>query len=340
MIFRQDRLIYPLQQVELVATGFSRWFRPVIFYSAGLSRLLARGFSHRILVSLLLFCLLCFCARADQPTFAGSIGPLSAILDELTSPRARVECVLPAGASPHTYAARPSDVRKIERGTLFWVAPQLDGWAVRLPAARKIEVLPLLPKEFRLGWEGMHDEHDEHEKGGGDAANIDPHFWTDPLTIKALLPALVVKLSEIDPTGARIYRANAERMSARLDALDRELLKILAPVRGRPVVLFHPSFRYLMRRYNLPLAAVIEPAPGKEPGPRGMMELVTRVKSAKAHALFTEPQLPRHVAEAVAESAGVPLYELNPLESVNPTMKGGIENLIRSNALILKKGLQ
>ncbi len=304
-------------------------------------RRVARGWSR--------FCLLLVLgtalpARAGQPVFAGSIRPLAAILDELTSPRARVECILPAGASPHTYAARPADVRRIERGTLFWVAPQLDGWAARLPAGRTIEVLPLLPKEFRLGWDGLQDEHEGHA-GHADAATtdtdaVDPHFWTDPAAVKALLPALVAKLSAIDPAGAPVYRANAGRMSARLDGLDRELAQTLAPVRGRPVVLFHPSFRYLLHRYGLPLAAVIEPAPGKDPGPRGIMELVARVKAARARALFTEPQLSRRVAEAVAEAAGLPLYELNPLAGADPKATGGIEDLIRSNALVLKKGLQ
>ncbi|MCE5231199.1 metal ABC transporter substrate-binding protein [bacterium] len=274
--------------------------------------------------------------RAEQPTFAGSIGPVAAILDELTTPRTRVECILPAGASPHTYAARPSDVRKIARGTLFWVAPQLDGWAARLPAARKIELLPLIPKEYLLGWEGLHDAHDHDAHDAHDhASDIDPHFWTDPLAVKALLPALAARLSEIDPAGASLYQSNARAMARRLDDLDRELAKLLAPVRGRPVVLFHPSFRYLMRRYGLPLAGVIEPAPGKEPGPRTIMELVNKVHAAKARALFTEPQLPRRVAQAVAEAAGVPLYELNPLGN-----SADIESLIRSNAIVLRKALQ
>lgn len=290
-------------------------------------------------------CLMCLIfvafspARADQPTFAASIGPLAAILDELTSPRARVECILPPGASPHTYSTRPSDLRKIERGALFWVAPQLDGWAERLPAARKIEVLSLLPEPYRLGWGGLHADH-EHGDRNHATGDIDPHFWTDPLAIKAILPALVSKLSEIDPAGAQLYQSNAKRMGVRLDALHAELAKTLAPVRGRPVVLFHPSFRYLLRRYGLTLAAVIEPAPGKEPGPRGIMQLVARVKAAKARALFTEPQLSRRVAEAVAETAGLPLLELNPLETADPTKTRRIEDLIRSNALILKKGLQ
>ncbi|MEN6626143.1 MAG: metal ABC transporter substrate-binding protein [Candidatus Sumerlaeia bacterium] len=305
-------------------------------FSKAKPRIPARCASLGPLWIFLLYCSLAFCpARAGAPVFAATVRPLAAILDELTSPRAHALCLLPPGASPHTYAPRPSDVGRLQDATLFWVSPALDGWAARLPAARRVEVLPLLPQPFRLGWEGIHDGHEHGHEEDHDGA--DPHFWTDPLAIKALLPALAAKLAEIDPAGAGVYAANAAAMAARMDRLDRELGRALAPVRGRPVVLFHPSFRYLLKRYGLPLAAVIEPAPGKEPGPRGLMELAAKIKGAGARSVFTEPQLPRRVAEAVAEAAGVRLYELNPLD---PGPGGSIGDLLRANAATLRKGLE
>ncbi len=281
--------------------------------------------------------------------FVATIHPLAAILEKVTEPRARVVRLLPPGASPHTYEPSPSDVRIAGRAPgLFYVSDELDGWASRLPAEKRVMVIDLVPPSYRLPMDAHshdhageelnldepgHEEHREAEpdegKLAGEAAGslTDPHFWTDPLTVKATLPGLVDRLGALDPEGRDVYARNAERFAAELEFLDAEVSERLASVKGKTMVLFHPSFQYLLRRYGLRLAGLIEEFPGKEPSPRDLQALIQTMREAGVRAIFSEPQLSRRVADALGEAAGLPVYLLDPV--------GGVEGRVSYRELIL-----
>ena len=176
--------------------------------------------------------------------YVTTIRPVGAIMEKVVGERAEVVCLLQPGASPHTYAPRPSDIRRVERASaLICVGGGLDAWAVDFSVRKKIALMELLPAEYRLRMA-------EHVYGGHGGGVIDPHFWLDPLAVKAVLPKLAEILCGIDPEGGEIYRANAAGFGRELDALHEELRAALLPVKGRPVFLFHPSMNYLLKRYE------------------------------------------------------------------------------------------
>jgi ABC-type Zn uptake system ZnuABC Zn-binding protein ZnuA len=235
--------------------------------------------------------------RDPRPSYLVTIPPLGAILREVVGDRATVTVLLPPGASPHTFEASPYDADAAERANaLFSVYPTLDGRVSHLSSARQIRFFDLVGEEFRKF---------------SDEGGFDPHFWTDPRAVKSILPSLVKDLTELDPAGAATYEAGAKRFSAELDALDAELTATLAPVKGQAAVLFHRSMAYMLSRYGLRVAAVVEPSPGKEPTARDLENVIDRARSQKARAVFTEPQLPRRPAEVLAESTGLRLGELD-----------------------------
>lgn len=264
--------------------------------------------------------------------YAATVHPLVEILRALTAGRAEVIGLLPPGASSHTYEPRPSEARLSERAlTLFYVSPQLDAWAAQLPARSHTAVLELIP----------HDELHSFDAHDHDATHpvIDPHFWSDPLVVRAAIPGLVQRLSELDPDGSSVYRANGEKLSSELTSLDSEIRAQLGEhVHGKPVILFHPSLLYFLRRYGIEYAGSIEPSPGKEATPSYVMEMTAMIREKNVRAIFTEPQLARRPAEIVAESAKVPLFELDPNGGV-PGRETYAE-LMRYNASVLKRALQ
>ena len=264
--------------------------------------------------------------QGNQVVYIATIQPLAMILRELCEGRADVVCLLKLGASPHTYEPKPSDATAAARAyALFYVDDSLDGWAAKLDAKRKVKVFDLVPAELRLEFYGMHIVEDEHEdkpesessdthesEHKHEHSGIDAHFWTSPTTVKATLAALTDELVRLDPEGATAYKVNRDKLAGKLDTLDGEVKSKLAPFAGSQIVLFHPSFRYLMRDCDLKLAGVIEPAPGREPSPRAIAKLKLIVKERGVKALFSEPQLPKSPAETLAREAGLPLYELDP----------------------------
>ena len=274
--------------------------------------------------------MLAACApRREPPRFVATVLPAAYILRAVVGDSAAVAVLLPAGASPHTYEPRPSDVDAAQRArALFFVSPLLDGWAARLPARRHDELLALVPAPMRRPLE---------EPAHGDQT-VDPHFWTDPRTVAAMLPALADTLCAIDRARCAGYREHAAQFADTLRALDAELAARLAPLRGRAVVLFHPSFGYMLARYGIAIAGVIEPSPGKEPTPKDVEALAGAIRRTGAAVVFTESQLPRRPAAVVAEVAGVRLAELDPLGGVPG--RDSYTALMRYNAAVLRRSVR
>lgn len=255
----------------------------------------------------------------SRPLYMVTVTPLKLILDPVVATRAQVKVLLPAGASAHTYEPRPSDLQQLSASTaLLWVGAGFDGWAAELGAPASIELLKLVPPELQLDMEQnrMDDAAKPagaQEEGSSKApAELDPHFFTDPLAVAEMLPALAAELSRLDPAGAEAYQRNADAFGVKLLKIHQELDGMLADCGGKAVILFHPSFGYFLDRYAMNLAGVIEEFPGKEPSPKDLQNIATFARQLGVRALLSETLLPRPPAEAVAEACGLPLYELDP----------------------------
>lgn len=278
-------------------------------------------------------------SQPRRPVYVATVPPVAMLLRAVAGERAEVVTLAGGGASPHTYEPRPSDARlAAESLALFYVADGLDGWAARVPAPRKVALLPLLPEPMLLpgdvaGAMHIHDADDGHEHG-----EFDPHFWSDPRAAAAVLPGIVAAMVQADPAGKPDYEAGAAAFGGELAALDAALAAELGPLKGKPVVLFHLSMQYFLRRYELRLAAVIEPSPGKEATPKYLEQVINAVRVSRARVVFSEPQLPRRPAEAVAEAAGVRVAELDPYGGLPG--RESYADLLRYNAGVLQGALK
>jgi zinc transport system substrate-binding protein len=76
------------------------------------------------------------------------------------------------------------------------------------------------------------DDHDEHAHGEYDA-----HIWLDPINAKAMVHEIEEALASRSRNAAK-YEANAEAVSARLDALIAEVSAELEPVKGKGFIVF------------------------------------------------------------------------------------------------------
>ena len=176
----------------------------------------------------LLFLLIAFgCTKTENKNeIVATIYPFKTILQEIVGNRFEVKSILPAGADPHTYEMIPSDFQSIQNSKAFFFgAMKLDGWASKLDVKNKIELITLVPKDFLIELKVRHHHHgsdiEEDENFG-----IDPHFWTDPNTVKAMLPNIISELIRIDPQGEATFKSNAEAFSKKLTDLDLSLIHI------------------------------------------------------------------------------------------------------------------
>lgn len=281
-----------------------------------------------------------------QPHYVVTLPVLASIVAPVTKGRATTRTVLSAGDSPHTFEPRPSTVRAVRQSqALFYGADVLDGWAANMQAPRSHALLDLVPAQYVHAFpqdtsasestpeaDTVHD-NTAHSHGTG---TLDPHFWLDPLAVRALVPPLADTLCTADPAGCTTYQSNAEALTDSLQTLHRELEEILAPVRDRPFMASQPFLHYFVRRYGLSQVAVVETSPAHEPSARRIHQLTQRAQASNVRAIVYQRQLPATAARAVAEGDGLPMVALDPL--------GGADidtymALMRHNAWMLREAL-
>jgi len=254
--------------------------------------------------------LLALPAAADAaPRVVTSFAPLHSILAGVMDGIGAPEMLVKAGASPHTYAMRPSEARLLEEAQLvFWIGPDYETFLRRPLAslagrARAVSMASLpgltkLPARSGGAW-----EVDDHGHGHKHAANAtDSHMFLDPRNMMLLAQAAANELARLDPGNADRYAANATKTVAGLEALDRELAATLRPLAGRPFVVFHDAYQYLEARYGLSPAGSITISPERRPGAQRIQRIRERIRRVQAACVFAEPQFEPSLVRTVVEA--------------------------------------
>lgn len=261
-------------------------------------------------------------ASETKKSIAVTLPVIAMIVRELAPDDVEVVSLLPAGASPHTYDPRPEDIALVEGTLLFAADPGIDGWAADLPAGTTVFLSSMLADTFKIrpafDFEEEHsdDNHEGHGKSEdkhADHGGWDPHFWTDPLAVANILPALGEHLCGELPASCTDILTKQKAFDETLQKLHEETKHTLAEAAGKPVMLFHLSFQHLLDRYSIPIAGVITPFPGKEPTPKEIIKLIETIKAKHVEAIFTEPQLPRAPVDVIAENSNFTVYSLDPI---------------------------
>lgn len=254
---------------------------------------------------LLLLPLLAVGFLLHRPVSAGpmkvfvSIAPQKYFVERVGGNRVQVFVLIPRGADPHTFEPRPADMVELARSAAWFTigVPFEGNLFPRISSANP--ALALVRTE-----EGI-----ERAESGDEG--VDPHIWLSPRLVKRQVERILAGLIQADPAGERVYRANARRFQAELDALDREFKMLFAPVRGKSFWVYHPSWGYLASDYGLNQVAI--EAEGKEPGGAELARFIETAREKKVRVIFVEPQSSARSARTIADSIGARLVPADPL---------------------------
>ena len=261
-----------------------------------------------------------------------SIAPLADLARRVGGDRVVVSTLVPPGASEHTWEPAPRDVARLRDVRLFvTVGVGFEPWAGRLVDASSQTVTIV---DASQGVDLIAESDDDAP------AHANPHYWLDPISARACVPRLADALSALDPEGREGYQRRAEDLRAQLDGLDREIRARTSRFTSRGLVTFHAAWDYFARRYGLTVVASIEAFPGREPGPRRVVEIVGLVRRDKVRAVFAEPQSSAKAAEAIAGECGVPVRVLDPLGGDGVPGRGDYFSLMRYNVAVLEEALR
>lgn len=276
---------------------------------------------------LIAFALLAACSRTPKENLIiTSSRPAYLIIHEIVGEQIPIKNLLSPAASPHTFSPGPSEIKAVSKANIvFYIADNLDGWAADLHAGHAVEMINFLPGAMKI-------RSEDHDCDGND-----PHFWLNPLAVKAILPDLCKELSKIYPEYKVDFERNSKKFSAELLALDSAVKSNLSAKSGKSVFTFHPSFNYFLKQYGLTFGGSIEAFPGKEPSPNYIADLTSRINSVGAKVIFSEPQFSKDIAQTIAELTQTKIAVLDPLGSAKEVAT--YHDLILHNSLILLENL-
>ncbi|MGL4318768.1 MAG: zinc ABC transporter substrate-binding protein [Pseudomonas sp.] len=277
------------------------------------------------LSALVLLCLFSLTARAEVQVLT-SIKPLQLIAAAVQEGVGTPGVLLPPGASPHNFALRPSDVRRVQSADLlYWIGPDMETFLPRVLASRQapaVAVQGLPGLTLRHFGEGEHEHEHEHASGDADhdehdhahqPGSLDAHLWLLPANARVIAAKMAADLTAADPANAARYQANLQAFGQRLDALDTQLKTRLAPLAGKPFFVFHEAFDYFEAAYGLQHVGVFSVASEVQPGARHVAAMRERLQAAGPSCVFSEPPLRPRLAETLSAGLPVKLAELDGL---------------------------
>lgn len=291
----------------------------------------------------LLLTLLSSSAALAEVRLLTSIKPLQLIAAAVQGDLGSPEVLLPPGASPHHYALRPSDVRRVrEADLLYWIGPDLESFLPRVlagrakPAVATQDLAGLHLRHFGDS-HAVHDEHDEHKVADQHdhdhrPGNLDAHLWLLPANARVIAVQMAADLARVDPANAARYQANAQAFGERLSALDQRLQTRLNGVVGKPYFVFHEAYDYFEAAYGLKHAGVFSVLGEVQPGARHVAAMRERLQQTGPTCVFSEPPLRPRLAETLSAGLPVTLAELDAMGGALPVDANGYEALLENLA--------
>ncbi|CED70889.1 high-affinity zinc uptake system protein ZnuA precursor [Aliivibrio wodanis] len=265
-------------------------------------------------IQLILLCLMTFCGTSVQAmAVLSSVKPINLIVQELTKGVSESSYLVSSSASPHDYALRPSDVRKIKQADIVvWYGDDLEPFLSKIIADKKnvITISEFSSVEFY-----HFDEHgeDEHAHEGDHHHSTDPHFWLGPKEALGVAKEITVQLTKNDPLNKDKYESNLNNFENKLAQAVETISKQLKPVQHKGYFVFHDAYGYFERYFEMNNLGHFTVSPDRKPGAKSLIKIKKSLLERKAVCVFSEPQFEPAIVTTITRGTDVNKGELDPL---------------------------
>ncbi|MBY7730841.1 zinc ABC transporter substrate-binding protein ZnuA [Vibrio bathopelagicus] len=250
---------------------------------------------------------------ASASTILTSFKPIQMIVTELTQGVSEPDVLMNSNASPHDYALKPSDVKKVHNADmLIWFGPDLEAFLTKVIGSKEnvIKISDIPGIELR---EFGHEEHDAHE--GHDHGSHDPHFWLGINQVEVAAKFISAKLIETDPDNAMAYQENLESFLINLKEKEQSIREQLAPVKDEGYYVFHDAYGYFEQEFELNNLGYFTVSPDRKPGAKSLIAIKKTLVRDNVQCVFAEPQFTPAVIESVTRGSNTKQGQLDPVGS-------------------------
>jgi zinc/manganese transport system substrate-binding protein len=299
-------------------------------------------FSRVALVFLAAVLALSACAgrvSGGKKTIVVSYSILGSAVKDLVGETFDLVVAIPDGMDPHEWEPSAKDIETINKAALV-VENGLGlegGMEKALGQARKAGVKFFSASDHIAvrtvgAGEGIPSGDPDQAIGAQD-----PHLWTDPLAVKAVVDALADEIKAEFKVDLLKRRAD---LDSRLVALDAEVAASVSkvPAERRKLVTGHESMGYFAQRYGFKLVGAVVPSLSSQAeSSAGELAALKKLITANGvKVIFTELSENPKVAQALAAEAKV---EAIPLITHSLPKNGGYADFIRGLASTITSAL-
>ena len=228
---------------------------------------------------------------------------ITALAKEVGGDRIKLTGIIPAGADPHEFEPKPSDLVAIEGAKLILRhGIELDSWLDDTLRAGAGATVVTVTDGITLA---------QFEEDGKTVD--DPHVWHDPDNDKIMVDNIAKALDAADPANKATYDTNAAAYNQKLDDTKMQVQAIIneIPPDNRKLVTNHDAFGYFARAFGLTIVGAVIPSVSTEaePSAQDTAALLDTIQKEHVKAIFAESSVNPKLATTLANDAGVKIVD-------------------------------
>jgi zinc transport system substrate-binding protein len=234
-----------------------------------------------------------------------SIAPVMSYIEAIGKDRVDTTLMVEAGASPHTYEPKPSQMVAITMADLYFaIGVEFENiWLDKFHSLNScLEVVHLDSGIKKLYMSNLHTKN----------AKKDPHIWTSPTNIETIATNIYKALVKADSKNSDFYKKNYDDFIAHIEEVKKEIKSSLKDTpKGSKFMVFHPSWGYFANEFGLKQIPIeIE---GKKPKPQELLSILKEAKRANIKAIFTQPEFSDATARVISSELNIDVIKVSPL---------------------------
>lgn len=258
------------------------------------------------LVLLSLFCVFLY----SKPTISVSVAPQAFFIEKIANDTLNINVLMPQNVDEHLFELKPTTMRELEKSDIYFTIG--------------LEFEKIFNEKFRQNFPKLHfvnsqenislmamKEPDSQKDENSQKNSLDIHTWLDPVLVQTMAVTMFKALSEQYPQHKELYEKNLNAFLAELDSLNLQISSKFDTIKNRKFIVYHPSWGYFARRYDLEQIPVeIE---GKEPKPKELKKLIQEAKKENIKVIFVQPGFPENAAKALSKELKARIVVINHL---------------------------
>ncbi|WP_279176784.1 metal ABC transporter solute-binding protein, Zn/Mn family [Campylobacter insulaenigrae] len=263
------------------------------------------------MVKLLLLCIFSIFVFA-KPIVSVSIPPQAFFVEKIAKDSVEINVLIPQNSDEHNVEFKPQVLKKLEESKIYFLADlelekileeKFKNTLKNVKIVNINQNIELFEDEDHEEEHHNHHEHHEHGK--------DPHAWLDPILVKIQAENISKALSEVFPQNKAFYEENLKVFLKELDELDEKIKAKLQNIKKNEFIVYHPSWAYLAKRYNLIQIPV--QIDGKEPKAKDLQNLILLAKEKDIRIVFIQPGFPESAIKTLAKELNAKIISINHL---------------------------